>query len=184
MVTMALHPKYGKKMINYKEDIILDNETNDKKENKRQVPLHLSHKPIYYINGYKPIDGEYKNNTDVVGLSLGKAQWSEEFIPSLKVWRYKYGDGDSKGRWSRQSEEVTVTRALDMATLFLKVYNSIVNGMLLETFDGPNVYGKVNIEHTEQHELIKALQDYFTKHQEDIDSHIKLLKDTLNKSKI
>ena len=148
------------------------------------VPMNCKHKPIYYVNGYSPIDGEYKNNTDVVGLSLGKAQWSEEFVPSVKVWRYKNGEGDSKGRWSRQSEETTVTRALDMAALFLKVYNNMVNGVSLETFEGPSVRGKIEIEMTDQYELLKTLKEYFIEHRDDIDSHIKILKETLNNCKL
>lgn len=42
-----------------------------------KIPTHLKHKPIYGIENYSEIDGQYKNNTDAVGLSLGKAQWSD-----------------------------------------------------------------------------------------------------------
>lgn len=149
-----------------------------------KVPMNCKHKPIYYVNGYSPIDGKYKNKTDVVGLSLGKAQWTDEFVPSVKVWRYKKGNEDTKGRWSRQSEETTVTRALDMATLVIKVYNSIVNGAPLDPFDGPNMHGTMEIEQTDQQELIQALKDYFKDHSKDIDSHIKILKTTLDNCKL
>lgn len=56
------------------------------------VPTHLKHKPIFVLDDdYKSIDGNYKNDSDVVGLSLGKAQWTDknEFVPSVKVWRRK-----------------------------------------------------------------------------------------------
>ena len=46
-----------------------------------KVPVNLKHKPIYAINEYAAVDGYYKNNTDVVGISIGKAQWkSDDFI--------------------------------------------------------------------------------------------------------
>ena len=152
--------------------------------NVRTVPKHLKHKPIYIVNGYRLIDGEYKNDTDVVGLSVGKAQWSDTFVPSVKVWRY-VGDNQDTGRWSRQSEETTITRALDMATLILKVYNCLQSGEPLGKFDGPNVYGeKIEIEQTEQRELIQALKDYFSAHHADIDSHINILKQTLDSYKM
>lgn len=149
----------------------------------RTVPKYLKHKPIYIVNGYRPIDGEYKNDTDVVGLSVGKAQWSEDFVPSVKIWRYVEGE-EGTGRWSRQSEETTITRALDMATLILKVYNSLQNGAPLGTFDGPNVHGKIEIEETEQRELIQELKEYFSEHHEDIESHVKILKETLDSCRI
>ena len=53
----------------------------------RMVPMNLKHKPIYVINDYDKIDVDYRNNTDVYGISMGKAQWSSEFVPSIKVWR-------------------------------------------------------------------------------------------------
>lgn len=89
----------------------------------KEIPTNLTHKPIYAINDYEKIDGNYKTNTDVVGISIGKAQWDENnFVPAVKVWRYK-------NRWSRQSEETTVTRALDMATLVVNVLNKSYNNV-------------------------------------------------------
>ena len=56
----------------------------------KEIPTNLTHKPIYAINDYEKIDGNYKTNTDVVGVSIGKAQWDENnFVPAVKVWRYK-----------------------------------------------------------------------------------------------
>lgn len=40
-----------------------------------EIPHWLKHKPIYAIKSYEQADGFYKNDTDVIGLSLGKAQW-------------------------------------------------------------------------------------------------------------
>ena len=53
-----------------------------------EIPGWLKHKPIYAIKRYEQVDGFYKNDTDVIGLSLGKAQWCDnDFVPSVKVWR-------------------------------------------------------------------------------------------------
>lgn len=87
---------------------------NDNNRN-NTIPNHLSHKPIYTLLGYHAIDGEYKNNTDVIGLSLGHAQWDKRgFTPSVKVWR-RIKDKNAKYLISRQSEETILTRALDLA---------------------------------------------------------------------
>ena len=153
-------------------------------KNSKPIPTHLKHTPIFIVDGYCAIDGEYKNNTDVVGLSVGKAQWADYFIPSVKVWRF-LENKNGTGRWSRQSEETTITRALDMATFILKVYNNLVNGAPLGTFDGPNVHGdKIEIVQTEQRELVQELKNYFSENHEDIESHIKILKATLDNYKL
>ena len=119
-----------------------------------EVPTYLSHKPIYAINRYYQIDGQYKNDTDVCGISVGRAQWSaNEFIPSVKVFRYV------NNRWSRQSEETTLTRAIDMAMLVIKTLDHVYNGKDM---------GKINSEFasldikkmTDNEELVNALNEY------------------------
>ena len=141
---------------------------------KMKVPTHLKHKPIYAINNYAKIDGYYKDfDTNVVGISLGKAQWdSTQFIPSVKVWRHNK-------RWSRQSEEITLTRALDMATLTVKVLDNHYNGAALDTFDS-SLHETVKIEPMPCDSAIKAeLQDFLDSNKNDIDEHIKILYQSL-----
>ena len=88
----------------------------------------MKHKPIYAIKRYEKVDGFYKNDTDVIGLSLGKAQWSNEtFVPSVKVWRDVKTNNSNNYKISRQSEETTLTRALDLAMLVVRVYDSAAN---------------------------------------------------------
>lgn len=85
----------------------------------KNAPTHLKHKPIYEIADYDRMDGAYRNDSDVYALSVGKAQWDDsEFVPTVKVWRKK------GNRWSRQSEETTFTRALDMAMLVIQVLDN------------------------------------------------------------
>ena len=50
-------------------------------------PKHLKHKPIISVNDYDKIDAQYRKNTDVRALSIGKAQYDEDEI-SLKVCRF------------------------------------------------------------------------------------------------
>ena len=122
------------------------------------IPDNLKHKPIYVIENYANIDGQYKGeeNTDVKGLSIGKAQWdSKEFVPSVKVWR-------KKKRWSRQSEETTLTRALDMATFTIKVLDKYYNEQDIESID--TVFGSVEIQERNK-EFEKELKEYLQKEQ-------------------
>ena len=59
-----------------------------RREKMRGIPRHLRHKPIYGMNRYETMDGVHKHNTDVVGMSVGKAQWCGDiFEPSVKIWR-------------------------------------------------------------------------------------------------
>ena len=139
-----------------------------------KIPTHLKHKPIYGIENYSEIDGQYKNQTDAVGLSLGKAQWSDaDFVPAVKVWRRP------NGRWSRQSEETTLTRALDMAMLVIKVLDNHYNGADLDIT--ASVHGNVEVKKFdyERKELERELNNYLDVNRSDIQEHIKLLKEAI-----
>lgn len=143
--------------------------------NNTTAPTNLKHKPIYAINNYSKIDGNYKNDTDVVALSIGKAQWNESItIPSVKVWR------KVNNRWSRQSEETTVTRALDLATLIVSVLDKHYNGKPF--LKNTSVFGCVEI--TDMHadtSVIKDFNDELDINKNDIEEHIKLLKTAINR---
>lgn len=141
------------------------------------VPIRCKHKPIFATKDYALIDGYYKNDTDVLGLSLGKAQWSgDEFIPSVKVWRQK------NGKITRNSEEITLTRALDLATLTVQALDSVENGCEPKKYT--TMHGSVVIEKVTtpnfvnlKHQLIGHLNDDNKKNLVDIETHI----DYLNK---
>ena len=135
----------------------------------RQSPTHLKHKPIYEIKDYDRMDGEYRNDSDVYALSVGKAQWDDtDFIPSVKVWRKK------KNRWSRQSEETTLTRALDMATLVIQVLDKTYNG---NNFRGETtVFGEIKVETIPgQVDLQRQLVTRLNQSKKTIDAHVQLL---------
>lgn len=74
------------------------------------VPRYLSHKPIVACE-YQKIDGE---DSDAYYLTIGRAQYDNESGASVKIFR----KGDS-GNWSRQSEEVPITRVSDMAIMLV-----------------------------------------------------------------
>ena len=82
-----------------------------------KIPTNLKHKPVIQIENYENIDGKYAYDTDAKGLSLGLAQWNDrgKVDISAKIWRH------SGEKWSRQSEEMPMHRALDLAILICQV---------------------------------------------------------------
>ncbi len=142
-----------------------------------KIPTNLKHKPIFVLDeDYASIDGNYKNNTDVIGLSLGKAQWTskDEFIPSVKVWRRK------NNRWSRQSEETTLTRTLDLATLIIKTVDSFENNRDIEPIR--TLHGSLKIKEVANNDYLKeCLKEYLGQQDNinDIKAHIDVLYDAL-----
>lgn len=81
-----------------------------------KIPTTLKHKPVIVSENYENIDGRKAYNTDAKGLSLGLAQWNDrgKVDVSAKVWRY------TGEKWSRQSEELPMHRALDLAILICR----------------------------------------------------------------
>jgi len=66
------------------------------------------------VDNYDSIDGIYANRTDAKALSIGLAQYAEDYLDiSAKVWRSK------DGNWSRQSEELPLHRVLDLNILMI-----------------------------------------------------------------
>ena len=81
-----------------------------------KVPTNLKHKPVIVSEDYSSVDGRQAYESDAKGLSLGLAQWNERgrVDISAKVWRH------TGERWSRQSEELPLHRALDLAILICR----------------------------------------------------------------
>lgn len=138
-----------------------------------RVPTKLKHKPIYAINEYAAVDGYYKNSTDAVGISIGKAQWkSDKFVPSVKVWR-------KPKKWSRQSEETTITRALDMAMLIINVLNNHYNGRNFQKVQ--SIYGTLKIEKMDcDPSIVRDFNDFLDANKDDIEQHIDILYDAIS----
>lgn len=150
------------------------------------IPTWLKHKPIYVIKRYDKVDGFYKNDTDVIGLSLGKAQWSKEnFVPSVKVWRDVKNCETMQYRISRQSEETTLTRALDLALLVVRVYDSCANNKPIDSEIIETVFGNLRIETVGNDMLMNELNSFLTEENLiDLKKHIEILKDTINNTKL
>lgn len=81
-----------------------------------KIPTTLKHKPVIVAENYENVDGRYAYASDAKGLSLGLAQWNDrgKVDVSAKVWRY------TGEKWSRQSEELPLHRALDLAILIAR----------------------------------------------------------------
>ena len=77
------------------------------------IPKNLKHKPVIQVENYENVDGRNAYCSDAKGLSLGLAQWNDrgKVDISAKVWRY------TGEKWSRQSEELPLHRAIDLAIL-------------------------------------------------------------------
>lgn len=81
-----------------------------------QIPTTLKHKPVIVSENYENVDGRRAYQSDAKGLSLGLAQWNDrgKLEISAKVWRH------TGEKWSRQSEELPLHRALDLAILICR----------------------------------------------------------------
>ena len=78
-----------------------------------KIPENLKHKPVIKVEDYDTVDGKNALHTDAKGLSLGLAQWNDRGKVDIsgKVRRH------TGEKWSRQSEELPLTRILDLAIL-------------------------------------------------------------------
>ncbi len=81
-----------------------------------KIPTNLKHKPVIVSEDYENVDGRKAYDSDAKGLSLGLAQWNDrgKVEISAKVWRH------TGEKWSRQSEEMPLHRALDLAILICR----------------------------------------------------------------
>ena len=151
-----------------------------------EIPTWLKHKPIFVVKRYDRIDGFYKNDSDVIGLSLGKAQWSNNsFIPSVKVWRDVNNEEKHSYKISRHSEETTLTRALDLATLVVHIYDAYANDRPVDEQFIETVFGTVSIETVGSDELLQQIKIFLSKdNPSDIKTHIEILKKSIESIKI
>ena len=102
--------------------------------------------------------------TDVVALSIGKAQYHADEI-SLKVWRH------TGNRWSRQSEELPLHRNIDLNILML--------GALMS--DAKSNYPKTNLrEEINNASNLVALKNYYTLNEQFLRPRLEELRDKLN----
>src|ERR1035437_2835823 len=72
-------------------------------------PYSLKHQPVFLLP-YEEHDGPFAGKTDCRFLSVGWAQYDPRSI-SVKTLRH------TKTKWSRQSEEVPIHRAIDLVLL-------------------------------------------------------------------
>ncbi len=127
-------------------------------------PRHLNHKPIVSVNDYDKIDAQYRKNTDVRALSIGKAQYDEDEI-SLKVWRH------TGTKWSRQSEELPIHRNIDLNILLLGALMTDLN----------SGYPKTNLrEEVDNNTEFGSIMDYYKAHEGFLKPRLEELRDKLN----
>lgn len=123
-------------------------------DKQKHAPYWLSHKPVISVD-YEEQDG---NAGDAKFLSIGRSTWNKEDF-SAKVWRQ-----NDSGYYSRQSEELPLWRALDLATLIV----AAINGR------------KSNLgEIVQDKELEPALRDYIAKNMETLAPRLEALTEML-----
>ena len=88
----------------------------------------VKHTPVFLLP-YAPFDGPYAGETDCRFLSLGWAQYDPRSA-SLKTFRH------TGEKWSRQSEEIPLHRAVDLVILLTRAIRHM-SGKHLNTIDLP-----------------------------------------------
>lgn len=128
------------------------------------APEHLNHKPIIAVNDYDKIDAIYVNNTDVRALSIGQAQYNKDEL-SVKIWRH------TGKKWSRQSEEMPIHRALDLSIL-------IIAAILTDT---KAKYSLTSLrEEIVDEDRVAEIRDYFKRNEKMLRPRLEELKKILN----
>lgn len=138
-----------------------------------EIPNHLKHKPILKLENYSKLDGKYSKfgKTDAQGLSVGVAQWSDADYTDLsaKVWRY---DEDNE-KWSRQSEEMPLHRALDLASLVCAAISYSENSSIPMIDD-------FNIDLRKDQKLLSTLSEGIKNDKENLHKSLKRLSSYLD----
>jgi len=102
-------------------------------------PEHIQHKPVYVVP-YFDHDPWYAGDTDAQFITLGWSQWDQREL-SAKVVRH------SGQRWSRQSEELPLPRAIDLAILTAIAYGQGDNLAQIEAGTFENQYKPITVAH-------------------------------------
>ena len=76
----------------------------------RQAPMWRSHWPVLSVD-YEQTDAD-AGYGDAIFMDIGQSTWDKKDL-SAKLWRW----ADMGKRWSRQSEELPLSRVLDLAIL-------------------------------------------------------------------
>ncbi len=126
-----------------------------------KVPEHLQHQPIIGVDDYDLIDGQYASDSDAKALSIGFAQYDNSEI-SAKVFRH------TGKTWSRQSEEIPIHRALDIAIL-------IVSTMLENENNTSSLNERIILPNRAQ-----ELSDYYNSNQNILRPRLEELRGMLN----
>lgn len=130
-----------------------------------KAPDHLKHKPIIAVSDYDKIDGIYANQTDVRALSVGEAQWDNKEI-SVKIWRRP------DERWSRQSEEIPLHRALDLSILTIASFITDIDAFYPQTSLREEIV---------QEGKVQKIKDYYTENEATLRPRLEELSKILDK---
>lgn len=102
-------------------------------------PEQILHKPVYVVP-YFDLDPWYAGDTDAQFITLGWSQWDQHEL-SAKVVRH------SGQRWSRQSEELPLPRAIDLTILTALAYGQGDDLVQIEAGTFENQTGPITVAH-------------------------------------
>lgn len=132
---------------------------------KHNLPKSLKHKPLISVDYYQK-DIDNIGAGDAQYLSLGYAQWDDDRRDvSAKIFRRNSSDS----RWSRQAEELPVSRVLDLAIFIIDTYKGTTNS---ETYFGSS------IENEDEQNIIT---NYFQQNRQLFNRQLDVLQQLLNR---
>jgi hypothetical protein len=152
---------FGGEPVNYSEQANPVLSEDDRKYTKK-IPTWLSHKPIYACK-YGVALG--KDDEDAQFLSVGRAQY-DQGCAAVKVFRH------SGNRWSRQSEEIPISRLGYMMQIFLSAIRVL-------QAEGPPKQTSLCEEIISPEEMT-FLRSQFHENQDEIIHSLKEIKELLN----
>lgn len=114
------------------------------------LPQNLAHKPVYALP-YEHFDGFYAGETDARFISVGLAQYDKNEV-SVKIFRH------TGEKWTRQSEELPLHRAIDAVTFLTRAIFGTGDGNAVfqaNTFENQDESLEISRENRTSRELTK-----------------------------
>ena len=132
---------------------------------KHNLPKSLKHKPLISVDYYQK-DIDNIGAGDAQYLSLGYAQWDDNRRDvSAKIFRRNNSDS----RWSRQAEELPISRVLDLAIFIIDTYKGTNT---TETYFGSSIKNK---------DKENMIARYFQHNRQLLDTQLDVIRQLLNR---
>lgn len=141
------------------------------------LPQNLAHKPVYALP-YEYFDGFYAGETDARFISVGLAQYDKNEV-SVKIFRH------TGEKWTRQSEELPLHRAIDAVIFATKTIWGTSDGNAVfeaDTFENQVEPLEISRENRTSRELTK-FHKFLSENEDLLKSRLNALYNLLNELK-